>query len=144
MFSAIATGPQDAVLSGPIIAALLIAVAAGLILVLLAVLSAPAPGLPLVRGWPARASPRARAGGGGRQVSVQARGVSTSRTMLGSLLFVFGFGFVFTSYGALFGTLGRVLTEHQETLIRVSGAVTIVMGLAFAGALTFVPVLNRR
>ena len=64
--------------------------------------------------------------------------------MLGSLLFVFGFGFVFTSYGALFGTLGRVLTEHQETLIRVSGAVTIVMGLAFAGALTFVPVLNRR
>nr|WP_243851570.1 cytochrome c biogenesis protein CcdA [Modestobacter marinus] len=42
---------------------------------------------------------------------------------------------VFVSFGALFGGLGRLLLEWAPLLTRVMGVVTIVMGLAFLGAL---------
>ncbi|MBA3524685.1 MAG: cytochrome c biogenesis protein CcdA [Geodermatophilaceae bacterium] len=57
------------------------------------------------------------------------------RVVAGALLFVAGFTAVFVSFGAFFGGLGRLLLEHQTLLNRVLGAVTIVLGLAFLGAL---------
>lgn len=63
--------------------------------------------------------------------------------MLGAVLFVLGFAAVFSSYGAAFGGLGSVLLAHQLTLTRVLGAVTIVLGLLFAGALVRFPWANR-
>lgn len=69
--------------------------------------------------------------------------VGVSRTMVGTALFVLGFSAVFTIYGAAFGAAGAILIEHQGILIRVLGAVTIVLGLAFAGVLTRVPLVGR-
>ncbi len=65
------------------------------------------------------------------------------RVTLGTGLFVAGFTGVFVSYGAAFGGLGRWLTLHQVGVSRILGAVTIIMGLAFAGAFARVPLANR-
>jgi cytochrome c-type biogenesis protein len=62
------------------------------------------------------------------------------RMVLGAVLFVLGFTAVFVAFGALFGSLGRVLIEHQDLITRVMGGVTIVVGLAFLG---WLPVLQR-
>lgn len=69
--------------------------------------------------------------------------VGVSRTMVGTALFVLGFSAVFTIYGAAFGAAGAILIEHQGILIRVLGAITIILGLAFAGVLTWMPLLGR-
>ncbi len=61
------------------------------------------------------------------------------RTVLAVALFVLGFTAVFVSYGALFGGVGFTLQRHQVAVNRTLGAVTIVLGLAFAGALSAVP-----
>lgn len=65
------------------------------------------------------------------------------RTVAGAALFVLGFAVVFTSYGALFGTLGGRLQVHQDTIVRVAGGVTILLGLLFAGLADRLPVLSR-
>ena len=62
------------------------------------------------------------------------------RLVLGSLLFVAGFTFVFVSAGVLLGGLGGFLLENQDVLQRVLGAVTIVLGLSFVG---FLPWMQR-
>lgn len=59
--------------------------------------------------------------------------------LAGAALFVLGFAAVFTGYGAAFGALGSLLLAHQETLVRILGALTIVLGLAFTGLLWRVP-----
>ncbi|MGH3716733.1 MAG: cytochrome c biogenesis CcdA family protein [Micromonosporaceae bacterium] len=66
---------------------------------------------------------------------------SRRQTLLGASLFVFGFAALFTSYGALFGGIGRLVLEHQEVLIRILGVVTILLGLMFTGL--HLPVLGR-
>lgn len=66
-----------------------------------------------------------------------------SRTVTGTLLFVLGFAAVFTSYGAAFGAAGAVLITYQEPIIKVLGALTIVLGLMFTGALGSIPFLAR-
>lgn len=149
---AIAASAQDVVLSGPIVAAILFAVAAGLIsfftpcvLPLVPVYLAYVTG---VAGEESRSEgPRAGALQSGSTVlaapRIQARTPARSRTLIGAALFVLGFAVVFTSYGALFGTLGQTLGRHQDDLIRVSGLVTVLMGLIFAGALARVPGMNR-
>jgi cytochrome c-type biogenesis protein len=53
--------------------------------------------------------------------------------MAGALLFILGFSVVFASEGAAFGGLGLVLKQHAVGLTQVMGAVTIVLGLLFAG-----------
>lgn len=63
------------------------------------------------------------------------------RMVAGSLLFILGFTVVFTSFGAAFGGLGRILLEHQRVITIVLGALTIVLGLAFLG---LIPVLSRQ
>jgi cytochrome c-type biogenesis protein len=65
------------------------------------------------------------------------------RTVTGTLLFVLGFAAVFTSYGAAFGAAGAVLITHQDLIIRVLGAFTIVLGVMFTGVLGRVPIFNR-
>jgi cytochrome c-type biogenesis protein len=62
------------------------------------------------------------------------------RMVLGGLLFVLGFSFVFVSFGTLFGAVGAWLFEYQRQLSILLGAVTIVLGLAFIG---LVPWLQR-
>jgi cytochrome c-type biogenesis protein len=53
----------------------------------------------------------------------------------GALLFILGFTVVFVSAGAAFGYAGSKLLAHQRGLDEVLGALTIVLGLSFAGAL---------
>ena len=55
------------------------------------------------------------------------------RVVLGALLFVLGFSAVFVTEGALFGSLGSTLLEHQDAVNRVLGVVTVLLGLAFLG-----------
>jgi cytochrome c-type biogenesis protein len=62
------------------------------------------------------------------------------RMLAGSLLFVLGFSFVFVSFGALFGAVGDWLWEYQRPVTIVLGVLTILVGIAFLGA---VPWLQR-
>jgi cytochrome c-type biogenesis protein len=62
------------------------------------------------------------------------------RMLAGSLLFVLGFSFVFVSFGALFGQVGDWLWEYQREVTVTLGAMTILVGIAFLGA---VPWLQR-
>lgn len=144
-----AASPQDFVLSGPILAALLLALVAGLISffspcvlplvpVYLSYVSGVAAGD--ARDLPRGSSAPSTSSGPAVLAPTRATG---SRTVLGSVLFVLGFAVVFTSYGALFGQLGRSLNQYQEPLIRISGVLTIVMGLLFAGALSRFPGAGR-
>ncbi|SSC21999.1 Cytochrome c-type biogenesis protein CcdA [Klenkia terrae] len=59
------------------------------------------------------------------------------RVLAGAVLFVAGFTVVFMSFGAAFGGLGRLLLEWAPVITRVMGAVTVVMGLAFLGGLSW-------
>jgi cytochrome c-type biogenesis protein len=65
------------------------------------------------------------------------------RALLGTALFILGFAAVFTAYGALFGSVSTLLLAHQDTVIRVLGALTILLGLMFMGALQRIPLLSR-
>src|SRR4051794_21694859 len=65
---------------------------------------------------------------------------SRGRMLAGSLLFVLGFSFVFVSYGALFGAVGDWLYRYQDQITYVLGGLTILLGIAFLGA---VPWLQR-
>ncbi|GAA3815082.1 cytochrome c biogenesis CcdA family protein [Streptomyces chiangmaiensis] len=73
----------------------------------------------------------------------QADGRVRRRALAGTALFVLGFAAVFTAYGVLFGSISTVLLAHQETVIRVLGALTILLGLMFLGVLERVPLLSR-
>jgi cytochrome c-type biogenesis protein len=83
----------------------------------------------------------ATAAAGGIQVAVEAPPAAAAparpgrgRTMAGTLLFVLGFSALFASYGAASGGLGgALLANHQAGVTEVLGAVTIVLGLLFAG-----------
>lgn len=59
------------------------------------------------------------------------------RMLLGSVLFVLGFAAVFVSIGALSGQVGEWLVTWRRELTVVLGALTIVLGLVFAGAIPF-------
>jgi cytochrome c-type biogenesis protein len=71
---------------------------------------------------------------GGPSVAVPAP-PTRSRVVAGTALFVLGFSALYTSYGLAFGGLGTALKEHQQVLTQVLGALTIVLGLLFAGVL---------
>ncbi len=58
-----------------------------------------------------------------------------ARVLLGAALFVFGFSAVFVSEGAFFGGLGAHLLEHKTAVDRVLGTVTVILGLVFLGLL---------
>ncbi|MGW9028082.1 cytochrome c biogenesis CcdA family protein [Streptomyces sp. NPDC055722] len=73
----------------------------------------------------------------------QADGRVRRRALLGTTLFVLGFAALFAAYGALFGSISTLLLAHQETLLRVLGSLTIVLGLMFMGVLERIPLLSR-
>ncbi|MBE7324272.1 cytochrome c biogenesis protein CcdA [Nocardioides sp. Y6] len=121
---------QDAVLTGPLLAALVIAALAGLISFF-----SPCclPLVPVYLGYAA----------GLTGTSSGESRTPRLRVLVGTGLFVLGFATVFTGYGAAFGQLGSALIRHQELLVRGAGLLTLVMGLLFLGALGRVPGLSR-
>jgi len=58
---------------------------------------------------------------------------STKKTLSGALGFVAGFTLVFVAMGALAGTVGSFLKDHQTAVNLVSGLVVIFFGLNFLG-----------
>jgi len=69
---------------------------------------------------------------GGASGHVEGR-TGRGRAVVGSLAFILGFALVFVSFGALFGGLGSTLRTHERTLDIVFGALTILLGMFFAG-----------
>jgi cytochrome c-type biogenesis protein len=156
-----AASAQEAVLSGPLLLAIVISIAAG-------VVSFFSPCcLPLVPGYlsyvaglsGAEVAESAAAGAVGQDHAAETGpdGAATrtlsparrrlvalrSRTLAGGLLFVGGFAAVFTSYGALFGALGSLLIRHQVLLTQILGVLTIILGLLFTGLLWRLPWAGR-
>lgn len=64
-------------------------------------------------------------------VSLANRG--RGRMVTGALLFVLGFSAVYVAALAAFSSVGAALIEHRTLLMRVSGALVIVMALVFLG-----------
>lgn len=60
---------------------------------------------------------------------------TTRKTLTGALGFVLGFTAVFVTMGALAGTLGSFLKQHQTAVNVISGLVVIFFGLHFLGVL---------
>jgi cytochrome c-type biogenesis protein len=116
---------QSTVLSGSLLLALPIAATAGLVSFFSPCV------VPLLPGYLSYAT-----GLSGADLQDARRG----RMLLGSLLFVLGFSFVFVAYGALFGRLGEWLIDYTRQINVVLGIVTILLGLAFVG---LVPWLQR-
>jgi cytochrome c-type biogenesis protein len=154
------SGIQQVVLSGPLLLAVPIAAAAGAItfispccLPLVPGYLAYATGMSGTDAQTAGRAARRRdrraaaaatdgaAGAGNVQVAVEAPPAEAKpappgrgRTVAGTMLFVLGFSAVFAIYGAASGSLGgALLAHHQAAVIKVLGAVTILLGLLFAG-----------
>ena len=113
----------DQLLGGYLLAALPFAVFAGLISFLSPCV------LPLVPGYLAYAAGFSK---------------SRGRVFLGSILFVAGFSALFISYGALFGELGSRIATNEESITRVLGVLTILMGVIFLGAFPLMPTIKPR
>lgn len=60
--------------------------------------------------------------------------VPRGRVVAGATLFVAGFTGLFVAGAAAFATVGSILVEHRDGLLRWGGAFVIVMALAFLGA----------
>jgi cytochrome c-type biogenesis protein len=116
---------QGTVMSGSLLLALPVAVLAGLVSFFSPCV------VPLLPGYLSYAT-----GLSGVDLEEGRRG----RMLLGSVLFVLGFSFVFVALGTLSGALGTWLWTHMHALTVVLGALTIVVGLAFLG---LVPWLQR-
>jgi cytochrome c-type biogenesis protein len=104
---------------GSLVLALPLALAAGLVSFLSPCV------LPLVPGFLSYVT-----GLTGVDLADRARG----RLVAGALLFVAGFSLVFISAGVLLGAFGVFLVDHQRLLQQILGSLTIVLGLAFMGA----------
>ncbi|MBD0736316.1 cytochrome c biogenesis CcdA family protein [Streptomyces sp. CBMA29] len=113
-----ATDPNQTVLTGALLAAIPIAMFAGLISFFSPCV------LPLVPGYLSYVT-----GVTGTDLAEAKRG----RMLLGSSLFVLGFSALFVSGGALFGNFGAELLVHRQILSKIFGGLTIVLGLAFMG-----------
>lgn len=113
---------HDTALSGSLLLALPVALAAGLVSFFSPCV------LPLLPGYLSYVS----------GVGVQDLGTARrSRVVVGALLFVLGFSAVFVLSGTLFGSVGRELIAYQRELSIVTGLLVIVLGLAFVGGLRF-------
>ena len=60
---------------------------------------------------------------------------NTKKTLTGAFGFVLGFTEVFVSLGALAGTLGGFLKQHQTMVNLISGLIVIIFGLNYLGLL---------
>lgn len=79
----------------------------------------------------------------GESASPKLRRPARRRAVAGTALFVLGFSAVFTSYGVAFGGLGSLLRGHTVGLTQILGALTIGLGLLFAGLFDRFPVAGR-
>lgn len=116
--TALAVDQNQTVLTGALLAAIPIAMFAGLVSFFSPCV------LPLVPGYLSYVT-----GVAGTDLADARRG----RMLAGASLFVLGFSAVFVSGGALFGNFGQTLQVHREGLSKIFGALTIVLGLAFMG-----------
>jgi cytochrome c-type biogenesis protein len=137
---------ETTVVSGPLLFALGLALAAGLLSFLSPCV------LPLVPGYlsyvtglagadldaAVGSDPKGRPVDGAVDTAERRR--VRGRVLAGSGLFVLGFTVVYTTLVTLASTLGAALLEHEQTVQRVVGAVIVVMGLAFLG---LIPGLQR-
>lgn len=114
----LAADTSQTVLTGALVAAIPIAMFAGLVSFFSPCV------LPLVPGYLSYVT-----GVTGTDLAEARRG----RMVAGATLFVLGFSAVFVSTGALFGNFGWELQSHRLLLTRIFGALTIVLGLAFMG-----------
>lgn len=114
--------PGDIILNGSLLAAMPLAVLAGLISFLSPCV------LPLVPGYLGFVS--GAAGSGEKK--------SRSRMVLGATLFVAGFTLVFVTLGAAFGGLGTLIQSGVgEVIQRVLGGLIIILGLVLVGQFGF-------
>ena len=113
-------GPGDIVVSGGLWLALPIALTAGLLSFMSPCV------LPLVPGYLGYVS-------GATSGAERTRG----RMVAGAALFTAGFSLVFLPVFLLAGTVGRFFIEYQDALLRIGGAIIIVLGLVFIGQVTF-------
>lgn len=118
MSSSVTAGVEATVLSGSLLVAVPVAVAAGVVSFLSPCV------LPLVPGYLSYMT-----GLIGTELVAPRRG----RLALAAGLFVAGFTAVFASFGALFGGLGAVLLTHQSAISRVLGGGVVLLGLTFLG-----------
>lgn len=121
-------GWVEAALSGSMLLAVPVAVLAGL-----ASFFSPCV-VPLVPGYLSYAS-------GVGAADIVGGKASRRRMLLGTSLFVLGLASVFVATGAVVGGLGRLLMVYQRPLTVVAGALTVLLGLVFSGAL---PILRRQ
>jgi cytochrome c-type biogenesis protein len=146
---------QSLVTSGPLILAIPVAAAAGAVTFLSPCCLPLVPGyLSYLTGMSGAGAGRAKAvPGEGQQaaagavttgggVAVQAPPApptpvppAKGRAVAGTALFILGFSFVFATAGFAAGGIGELLRSHETGLIQVFGAITIVLGLLFAGVL---------
>ncbi|WP_043264983.1 cytochrome c biogenesis protein CcdA [Streptomyces sp. CT34] len=120
MIALAATAQNQTVLSGALLAAVPVALFAGLVSFFSPCV------LPLVPGYMSYVT-----GVTGTDLAEARRG----RMLAGASLFVLGFTAVFVSTGALFGFFGQNLQSYKDTISRVLGVLMILLGLAFAGVL---------
>lgn len=161
------SGMGQLVLSGPLLLAVPVAAAAGAVTFLSPCVLPLVPGyLSFVTGMSgvdaqaprdAAAGPGDGAAGppgvplagaaGGVVVEQEVRAVprrpARRRTVAGVALFVLGFSAVFASEGVAFGSLGSVLKYHAAGVTQVLGALTIMLGLLFAGVFDRFPAAGR-
>ncbi|MFG2139228.1 cytochrome c biogenesis CcdA family protein [Streptomyces sp. NPDC048650] len=120
MIALAAAAENQTVLSGALLAAVPVALFAGLVSFFSPCV------LPLVPGYMSYVT-----GVTGTDLGEARRG----RMLAGASLFVLGFTAVFVSTGALFGYFGQALQGYKDIVSRVLGVLMILLGLAFAGVL---------
>jgi len=94
--------------------------------------------LPLVPGYIAFLG-----GAAGAQAVAPAKPRHVSRAVAGAVAFILGFSAVYVSLGTAFGGLGQTLRTHDRILSITFGAITIGLGLFFAGWIPGASFLNR-
>lgn len=112
--------PGEIILGGSLIAAMPLALIAGIISFVSPCV------LPLIPGYLGYIS------------GVADGGAKKSKIILGSVLFVLGFTAVFVSFGALFGGLGALIYINSLTWVQqVLGVLIILMGFVLVGQFSF-------
>ena len=119
-------GVGDIVLSGQLLAAVPIALAAGIVSFLSPCV------LPLVPGYLGYLGGFTDASA---DASVEKR--NRRRLLVGVLLFIAGFTLVFVTFNLVAGVAGSWLLRYSDVIVRIAGALLIVMGLVFIGQFSF-------
>lgn len=117
----------DTVLSGSLLAAIPVALIAGLISFVSPCV------VPLVPGYLGYVSGMAGASATGGSAARASR----PRLVLGVAMFVAGFTTVFVVLGVAFASLGARVGGQLDTITRVLGVLVVVMGFVFLGAVPF-------